>query len=780
MCIDKVKLELVSFYKKYSFLIKRVIVLFLVLTLGMSLHAQRPGKAYRTGTQAFKNGEYIRAVGWLSIAIEAQKSKFNDAYYFRAESYCAMNRIDDAIKDYIVASKLFPDRADITLKTSRLLYNQKNYNEALQFATSTLDIDTANFEAMKIQSLALTHMGNAESGLMISDQASQIKEDAEVLYAKALASDSLGLIDYAIAYYNEAISINKSFKPPYHDMGRLLVRNGYLEKALDVFTQAAKEFNDPDSYRLRSLIYGVKGNTLAQISDLTKILTLEPTRIDLYFERAEQYKKVNLLQNGLSDITYYIKWDPYSSAAWLLKGQLLEKLYMNSKAIEAFEKVLEYAVEKNQIDYANQAIFKLKKEKYPPKISIISPPVPDKTSISLGKNQNKVLIKGKAEDASKIKYVLINGKKSKITKINGGVNFSIQMTVDTISFISITAADEYNNVVSNTYKILRVEKNPPRLFLQSPVLTVDSAIEVTQSKLAIKGFFYESSGLKWLRINGKTIQPQEVDDRYYFNDKLDVINNDSLIIETSDYFSNEITYRFNLLHSDTINSFSSPLGKSWYVLVVTDSIERVLPEIRQYKTELIKKLKHYDLDSLIVISSANKEILERKLIFELPEAIRQNRIETMILHVVSPGVTKGGFTYWMTPKLQGKKPYDLLNTSILRTYFNANKFIKYNTVISESVSVGSNVFEPVNDCNCKDCNEIQNYPDGGQLIVNINVANWHTYKSPYLSLLDTALKNNKRCFSVGSFASKKTLNVSFGTLKGNDMQAFPATIYLRQ
>jgi tetratricopeptide (TPR) repeat protein len=764
----------------HNILTKLAIVIFLTTSLTIDLHAQRAGKAYRTGKQAFENKEYIRAIGWLSIAIEAQKSKFDDAYFYRAESYRAMNRIEDAIKDYIAASRLFPDRADITKKTARLLYNQGKYNEALQFATSTLDIDTTNFDAQKIQSLALTHMGNAESGLMISDQAIQIKKDAEALYAKALASDSLGLHDYAIAYYNEAITINKGFKPPYHDMGRLLVRTGYIEKAIEIFTQASKVFNDPESYRLRSILYGAKGNIMAQISDITKILTLEPTRIDLYFERAEQYRRVNLFQNALSDITYYIKWDPESATAWLLKGQLLEKLLMISKAIESYEKVLEYSNLANQTEYANTAIFRLKKEKYPPKISITAPPLPDENSISLGKNQTQVVIKGTIIDASKIDDVRINGKKPKLVNTNGEVSFSTQLITDTLQTIRITATDAYNNTTSKSYKLLRVEKEPPLLFLQSPKLNSDSTISTAQSRLSIKGFFHDASGLKLLHINGKKIETQKIDDKYYFEDKLDATNSDSIIVKASDYFSNQITYKFKLIHNNRLSSFESPLGKTWYALVVTDSIQSILPEIREYKKKLINELKNYNLDSLIIINHPSKDQLERKLIFDLPEATRQNRVEAIILHVIAPGYTKGEFSYWITPKQQDKKPYDLLNTSILRTYFNANKLIKYNTVISESVSVGSNIFEPIDNSTYDECHKIQNLPNNGQFILNIKVDDWHNYASPYLNMLSKTSNSNIKCFSAKSLLSIKNKNISGGSFRGTQYKTFPVIIYLKE
>jgi len=749
------------------------------MVLQLSAIAQRPGKAFRTGKQAFEYKEYIRAIGWLTIAIDAQKSKFNDAYLYRAKSYEALNRQQEAIKDYIAATMLFPNRADIFQKTARLLYNQGNYNEALQYATSTLDIDTASFEAMKIQSLALTHMGNAESALLISDQAAQLKQDAEVLYAKALASDSLGLIDYAIAYYNEAISINKSYKPPYHDMGRLLVRNGYLDKAIDIFTQATKEFNDPTSYKLRSLIYGVQGNTLAQISDLTKILTLEPTRINLYFDRAEQYKKVNLLQNALSDINYYLEWDLYLPSAWLLKGQILEELYMISKAIEAFENVIKYSTSEEQTDYAEKAIFRLKKEKFPPKITIISPPGPDATSISLGKNQNRVTIKGTIQDASKIGSVLVNGLKPD-TSYNGNlVNFSIQLTLDTSQFIHIVASDVYRNTVSKSYKILRVEKDPPLLYLQEPRLTEDSAVDVSTSQLNIKGFFYDFSGIKWIRINGKNIQPQVREGKFYFSDKLDGVNNDSLIIEASDYFSNEISYKYKLKYTDTLKNESSPLGKTWYVLIVSDSIGTVLPEIRAYKNDLLSAINHYNIDSVVVLNSLSKESVERSLLFDLPTAFRDNRVETMILHIVSPGYTNGAFSYWVTTSSLKDKAYSLLNTSILRTFFNACKSITYKTVISESVHIPTNILSPVENCECEDCAGIHSYPDKGQYLFSIKIDNWHTYESPYLSSMKEVIESNDRCFSLAKFFNIKSNNISIGTLKGNNERAFPAIMYLK-
>ncbi len=754
--------------------ISLIYILIFILVHGPAI-GQRPGKAYRTGKSAFENQEFIRAIGWLNLAIDAQKKKYNDAYIYRAKSHLALNQKEKALEDFIIASKLFPDNHLNALHASRLSYQLGKYNQALQFATTTLDRDSTNFSALKIQALALIHTGSAESALIVCERAQELNEDSELLYAKALASDSLGLDDYAIAYYNEAIKKSPGYKPPYHDLGKLLARNDYITKAIEIFSEAAKRFNDIESYRLRAILHNVTGNRHAQITDITKIITLNPARIDLYYRRALLYKRVNLLQNALADISNYIKWDSTSADAWLLQGKILEELYMKPEAIQAFKKVKKYTSDTSLLNSAEKSIYKLKKEQYPPQISITYPTGPDQNTIAIGPNQQLVNIRGLIRDDSPISNLLINGNKVEITD----KKFQIKLTLDT-SIITISAIDTYGNKSRKEYRVIKTEKTPPKLTLYLPEGIKDSTIYASGTRLSAKGAIEEESTLKHLVIGGKPVNFTKKGSKYIFSDQLDIQNMDTLIIEVVDYFSNKAYHKFPIVVPDSLDTGGSPLGKTWVLLITSDSIknEKIMP-VEKLRKVLVKNYSQYMIDSLIVWRNYTKEKLERKLLFDLPQTTRTNRIEALYIHYIGPGITQGAYTYWVTNSENPEKEFGELNTAIFRTVTEALEHVKHKTIVSESVSFSRNMMQIADSCVCERYNNKQRFPEKSQFFMGIKIENWKTYESIINKNLSDSTASQKRFFLPAIFRKKSSHNITIGSFKNVPDPVFPLILYAK-
>ena len=737
---------------------------------------QRPGKAYRTGKSAYENKEYIRAIGWLDVAINSQKKKYNDAYIYRAKSHLALDREEKALKDFIIASKLFPNNYKNALQASRLSYKLGKHNQALQYATTTLDRDSANFDALKLQALALIHTGSSESALIVCERAQKLNEDAELLYAKALASDSLGLNDYAIAYYNEAIKINPVYKPPYHDLGRLLVKNDYIDKAIDIFSQAARRFNDIESYRLRAILYNVTGNTQAQIKDITKIITLNPARIDLYYTRAELYKKVNQLQNALVDISYYLKWDTTSANAWLLKGKILKELYMKSEAIQAFINVDKYTTDSAMLKYAESSIYELRKEQYPPQIIVTHPEGPGQTTIAISRNQQTLQIKGVIKDDSPIAELLISGKNVPIKN----KSFDHQIVLDTMHIV-IKATDTYGNTSSKTYRIIETEKTAPTIVLNLPKITNTNVLVAAQTNITIKGYIEETSNLKELVIGNKKVNFTKKGNKYYFSDQLDIKNIDTLKIAAEDYFSNTGHKEFPVIIPDSVEIQGSPMGKTWVLIIATDSIKNnKINQVVNLRKALTKNYSKFIIDSLIVWKNMTKEKLERELLFKLPQMARINRVNALLIHYIGPGITQGAYTYWVTNTSDPAKKYGELNTSILRTVTEALEQVKYKTIISESVNLSENMVRFVDSCTCENCIDIQRFPDGGQFFLSLKIDNLKGYASIVDKHLNKAIESQKRCFSPSMIHRNGNKKIKIGRFRNLNERMFPVILYLKE
>jgi len=758
---------------------KLLIIVFFFANV-LALQAQRPQKAYRIGKASYENGEYIRAVGWLTLAINAQKKKFEDAYLYRANSYLKMGQTQEAVEDFKIATQILPNNVEAPLKSTKLMLDLKEYSQALQYATITLDRDTANFEAMKMQALALAFTGSAETALITADAIAEIRSDAELLYIKAVASDSLGLTDYAIAYYKEAIEKNKAFKPAYHALGKLLVKNGHYTKGSETFSDAARKFNDEESYYYRSLINNKLGNKQSEIVDITKLLTLNSAQIDLYFKRAKLFKDLNLLQNALSDIDIYLRWDSLSASAWIFKARLLNLLLMKNEARSAYEKILKISDNQHYIKDAKQNIFKLNAEDIPPVIELKVGPANITHAIMADENANEIILKGIVTDNSKVNAVKINGidvdfgllQKNKYV-------FSVKIYSDSLQNVTIEAADAYGNITTLDLPIIKTNNKNREIFLTKPNLTQNKSIIANESHIDVKGYYSNNAFFSSIKINGKEIPKTLVGNNFHFHDRLELNNIDTLVIEATDVYSNVVSYTYPIIKNYNVDKATSAMGKTWVVVVASDSINgHPLPYIISHKDSLARAYSNYIVDSIILLSGQSKENLERTLLFTLPRQLTQNRVDALVLHYIGAGIKETDFSYIIVDGDKAK-PFAKINTSFFKTVIDAMAGTSFKTLIMETIDPGKNLVHQSDSLHYITCNKLDRIPEQGICLLSIPVKNWFRYRSPILKALNDISTNDQKCFTPSSIA-KFNKNIIVGGLENTQTTIFPVILYRRR
>lgn len=758
-------------------MIKRILIILIICWSAIALNAQRPKKAYRIGKASYENGEYIRAVGWLTLAINSQKKKFDDAYLYRGKSYLSMNRRVEAAEDFKIATQILPSNVEAPLKSARLMLELKEYTQALQYATITLDRDTANFEAMKLQAMALANTGSAESALITIDAIAQFRTDAELLYIKAVASDSLGLTDYAIAYYKEAIDENKVFKPAYHALGILLAKNGHYIKSVQTFSQAAKRFNDEESYYYRSLINNKLGHKQSEIVDITKILTLNSSRIDLYYKRAILFKEQNLLLNALSDIDIYLRWDSISAPAWIFKARLLNELLMSKKALFAYKQVLKISDNQEYIKESEKNIFELNTEDIPPVIELKIGSINITHAIMADKDANEIVIKGTVTDDSKIESVKVNG-----TNVNFGLLvknkyvFKANINSNAVNAVTIQATDVYGNTATMKLPIVKTHSKNRTVFLTTPNLRPDSTILATKPHLTVSGYYMSDAFFSTLKINGKEVSGSLKNNKFYFTDRLEINNIDTLIIEATDVYANIIKYNYPILKEYNVDKTTSTLGKTWVVVIAADNVdEHVLPAIRNHRDSLIEAYKQFNIDSLVVLSGRSKESLERDLLFSLPQQLAYNRVDAILLHYIGPGIKEGSFSYLIVDG-DHENPYAKINTSFFKTVISALGNTSFRTLIMETIVSGKSLINASHSNSYANCSKIDRIPDQGVFLLSVPIKNWFTYQSPVLKSLTDSITNNQNCFMPTNI-NQYCKDVIFGGSENNSTPVFPVILY---
>ena len=138
--------------------------LMLLLAIGCSRDPETLKREYLASGDAYvAQGKLNEAVIEYRNAIQ-QDARFGDARYKLAEVYTRLNELPNAMREYIRAADLLPDRADVQLKAGTMLLLAGQYDDAKARAEQALKVQPTSLDAHIL-------LGHATAGLKDLDQA---------------------------------------------------------------------------------------------------------------------------------------------------------------------------------------------------------------------------------------------------------------------------------------------------------------------------------------------------------------------------------------------------------------------------------------------------------------------------------------------------------------------------------------------------------------------------------------------------------------------------------
>ncbi len=156
------------------------------------------------GDALFEAGEFEQAVSEYSelLATDPDNTAF---LYNRGRSYEELGIYNKAIADFEKIVKVDPNHVNAFLSLSKIAYEQKNYSKAL------------------------IHAGAAVK---------QNENSAKAHFLSARAAHQLGYADQALEFYNNAISIDKSYGEAFLYRGALKIGKSRFKSACEDFKRA--------------------------------------------------------------------------------------------------------------------------------------------------------------------------------------------------------------------------------------------------------------------------------------------------------------------------------------------------------------------------------------------------------------------------------------------------------------------------------------------------------------------------------------------------------------
>lgn len=258
-------------------------------------------------------------------------------------NYLAQKRYNEADKLLDRLKKLHPKYGAAYYFSSKALYDQKKYDEAIEDmfqAYVICDLDEDYFE--KFLSYSEKNYGVAMA--KINDK---IKEEPDNYYWRGKAGVLLlNNCEYrrAIKYFTQAIDLkNEPDAYLLTQRGLCYLNLGLLSLASEGFKESLKKDSTYTfNYIMLAEIERHRGNYKGARNNFSKALELSPDPSwDYYFCRANLMYKTNNNQLALSDYNHAIAKDKNQSYAYLYRGRLYKyKLNDEVKAKADFESVL--------------------------------------------------------------------------------------------------------------------------------------------------------------------------------------------------------------------------------------------------------------------------------------------------------------------------------------------------------------------------------------------------------------------------------------------------------
>lgn len=214
---------------------------------------------------SIQNGDYIEAVATMDVLIEADSS-IAFAYVLRGFAFTQLGDLDEAVNDFSRAIELEPWQFDYYMFRGDAYFLDGEFTDALDDYDSAIFVNPWSSDSYFRRAEAQYELENDDAG------------DVDDLISRAVSSLTLGDMDTAIGFLDEAIDIDDELPnvaSAYYLRGSLHLQNGDTDEAVEDYTNAL-EIN-PEMHNAllgRGIIYREDGDLEAAGEDFYNRITI--------------------------------------------------------------------------------------------------------------------------------------------------------------------------------------------------------------------------------------------------------------------------------------------------------------------------------------------------------------------------------------------------------------------------------------------------------------------------------------------------------------------------
>jgi tetratricopeptide (TPR) repeat protein len=282
------------------------------LTVNAQINCAKFSADYGKSIALFDSTDYVNSVKSFTKLINATSLAkcFNKAYYYRGSSYFYLGRVDSAITDFEIYTKLEPEDELGLRKMGALYYYIGNNELALVYYKAALDLAPEDVYTLYNMGEAYFHSGNleiypdSEEGLVgratilielgqfelaktdLDDCLSLDKNNTDAWFYRGYCNNKLEKYDEAVSDFSSILTIDKENFEGYYNRGISYYSLERYEEAVKDYTKAvALNSEDPDVYFNRGMAYDLQQKYQFAIDDYTKAIFYNSADQEAYFNR---------------------------------------------------------------------------------------------------------------------------------------------------------------------------------------------------------------------------------------------------------------------------------------------------------------------------------------------------------------------------------------------------------------------------------------------------------------------------------------------------------------
>lgn len=694
-------------------------IFFLAVFLGilsMSAFSQNGKKFYKAGSEFVENLKYEDALTQFTSAIGMEPSN-SDYYLARGLAYESLSKFDEAKADYEKAIVFNPKMVDALVHLGSVCNKKGDYENALVHLNRASSLDKRNAEVYPEKVKTLIGLERYDQALRVSDTAVIVRDNPMNYYYRGIIYLKLNNDLFGKRELEKAISKDKRLAEPRLALAAMLLRTGNNQEAMDQCNEILKnDDRNTAAYLMRSNVFRKNLDFPSAINDLSKNILIEPNNTEFYLERGKCYQEFNQHTNAINDFSKYISMNPNNPDAFFVRAKSYEEIMSYDKAMEDYNRITvlsEFNQEARKLlKEAQGRLYELNRETVPPEISVVSP-IPIKESLEVRGDNSTILISGKVLDKSKIKSFEINNEPITLAEKDGGFEFLSNINIEGMNNLTMVAHDDYDNIKTVTYALIRTEITPPKVLILAPYASDDGQIYLDNNSqnLFLQGKINDESKIKSIFIEGVTASYPVGDLNPTFTATIDILNKNKITVEAEDVYGNKQVSDFRLNREGAMIAETNPMGKTWVVFIENSaytsfaSLDGPVKDINL----MTRAFANYQIHNIIHKQNMTKADMEKFFSIDLRDLIRTNQVKSLLVWYAGHGKFINDVGYWIPVDAKRDDEFTYFNINTLRASMESYlTYLTHTLVVTDACESGPSFYQAMrSDLKKRSCDDWQ-------------------------------------------------------------------------